>query len=123
MFETDDCSTLHNAYAQLISSMMDTAQAHISLADSMNVEVIESLKVTERRQEEAKKKQEQYFAKLLSERDKVYSDRIKVHIARQCLRCMTDHVVRRASKRFNGQCNRAVLRIDVSPSMTKTVAK
>ncbi|KAH9936652.1 uncharacterized protein B0H18DRAFT_974885 [Fomitopsis serialis] len=70
-------STLHNAYAQLISSMMDSAQAHNGLADSLTAQVIEALKVTERRQEEAKKKQEQHFSKLLSERDRVYTDRIK----------------------------------------------
>ena len=97
----DEDSTLHNAYAQLISSMMDTAQAHISLADSLNAEVIESLKVTERRQEEAKKKQEQYFAKLLSERDKVYADRIKVRTAHSLSRAwLTVPIIEQAKGRF-----------------------
>ncbi|EPS98414.1 hypothetical protein FOMPIDRAFT_1037483 [Fomitopsis schrenkii] len=107
-------STLHNAYAQLISSMMDTAQAHISLADSLNAEVIESLKSTERRQEEAKKKQEQHFAKLLSERDKVYADRIKskqkydedcgeVESYRQKQGRADDRHAERAAKQFEAQ--------------------
>lgn len=98
--DVDEDSTLHNAYAQLISSMMDTAQAHISLADSLNAEVIESLKSTERRQEEAKKKQEQHFAKLLSERDKVYADRIKVYMSRQFFRRLAHLAIDRASKRL-----------------------
>ncbi|KAI0726436.1 hypothetical protein C8Q72DRAFT_846029 [Fomitopsis betulina] len=107
-------STLHNAYAQLISSVMDTAQAHISLADSLSSEVIESLKGTERRQEEAKKKQEQYFAKLLSERDKVYADRIKrkqkydddceeVESYRQKQGRADDRHAERAAKQFEAQ--------------------
>lgn len=79
---------------------MDTAQAHISLADSLSSEVIESLKGTERRQEEAKKKQEQYFAKLLSERDKVYADRIKVYLFYQFRGCLAHHIVARESRRL-----------------------
>ncbi|PCH40000.1 hypothetical protein WOLCODRAFT_136602 [Wolfiporia cocos MD-104 SS10] len=70
-------STLHNAYAQIISSMLDGAQAHNGLADALTSQVVDALKSTERRHEEAKKKQEQYFAKLLSERDRVYAERIK----------------------------------------------
>ncbi|KZT64927.1 hypothetical protein DAEQUDRAFT_732022 [Daedalea quercina L-15889] len=107
-------STLHNAYAQLISSVMDTAQAHINLADSLTAEVIDALKVTERRQEEAKKKQEQYFAKLLSERDRVYSDRVKskqkyddecgeVESYRQKQGRADDRHAERAAKQFESQ--------------------
>ncbi|TFY60166.1 hypothetical protein EVJ58_g5319 [Rhodofomes roseus] len=107
-------STLHNAYAQLISSMMDTAQAHISLADSLNAQVIEALKVTEKRQEEAKKKQEQHFAKLLSERDRVYGDRNKskqkyddecaeVESYRQKQGRADDRHAERAAKQFESQ--------------------
>lgn len=89
-----------------MSSVMDTAQAHISLADSLNAEVIESLKVTERRQEEAKKRQEQYFAKLLSERDKVYADRIKVCIAHTFQQDLAHLAIHRASRRSVLTCHR-----------------
>lgn len=71
-------STLHNAYAQIISAMLESAQAHINLADSLTSQVVDVLKATERRHEEAKKKQEQHFTKLLSERDRAYSERQKV---------------------------------------------
>lgn len=70
-------STLHNAYAQIISAMLESAQAHINLADSLTSQVVDVLKATERRHEEAKKKQEQHFTKLLSERDRAYSERQK----------------------------------------------
>ena len=58
--------------------MSDAAQDHINLADALNGQVIEPLRATERKHEEAKKKQMQYFQKLLSERDRIYSERLKV---------------------------------------------
>ncbi|TFK86863.1 hypothetical protein K466DRAFT_663436 [Polyporus arcularius HHB13444] len=70
-------STLDQAYTQLLSSMSDTAQDHMNLADTLNGQVIEPLKATERRHEEAKKKEMQYYQKLLSDRDRAYADRIK----------------------------------------------
>ncbi|KAH9948829.1 hypothetical protein B0H21DRAFT_731329 [Amylocystis lapponica] len=70
-------STLENAYSQLITSMLHTAQDHINLADTLNLQVVDALKATERRHEEATKKQMQYFQKLLSERDRAYTDRVK----------------------------------------------
>ncbi|KAI0755276.1 hypothetical protein C8Q80DRAFT_422803 [Daedaleopsis nitida] len=70
-------STLDMAYTQLLAAMSDSAQDHINLADALNGHVIEQLKTTERKHEEAKKKQMQYYQKLLSERDRVYTDRIK----------------------------------------------
>lgn len=62
--------------------MSDTAQDHINLADTLNGQVIEPLKATERRHEEAKKKEMQYYQKLLSDRDRAYADRIKVGLIR-----------------------------------------
>ena len=50
----------------------------MNLADSLNTQVVEALKGTEKRHEDTKKRQIQYFQKLLSERDKSYSDRLKV---------------------------------------------
>lgn len=77
-------STVNNAYSQLISSMLESAQAHVNLSDSITSQVVDSLRATERRHEDAKKKQEQYFTKLLSERDRVYSDHIKVWTGPSC---------------------------------------
>ncbi|KAH9890020.1 hypothetical protein C8Q73DRAFT_706343 [Cubamyces lactineus] len=70
-------STLDKAYTQLISAMTDASQDHVNLADALNDQVIEPLKATERKHEESKKKEMQYYQKLLSDRDRVYSDRMK----------------------------------------------
>ncbi|CCM05936.1 uncharacterized protein FIBRA_08175 [Fibroporia radiculosa] len=70
-------STCHIAYSQIISSILDSAQAHVNLSDALASQVVDVLKGTERRHEDAKKKQEQYFTKLLSERDRVYASRAK----------------------------------------------
>lgn len=47
-------------------------------ADALSSQVIDALKTTEKRHEEANKRQMQYYQKLLSDRDKVYADRLKV---------------------------------------------
>ena len=71
-------STLDKAYTQLLVSMSDTAQDHINLADAFNSQVIDPLKATERKHDDARKRQMQYYQKLLADRDRVYSDRAKV---------------------------------------------
>ncbi|EKM51975.1 uncharacterized protein PHACADRAFT_212588 [Phanerochaete carnosa HHB-10118-sp] len=70
-------STLNRAYSQLVSSIGEAGQDHMNLADSLNTQVVEALKTTEKRHDDAKKRQMQYFQKLLSERDKAYNDRLK----------------------------------------------
>ena len=50
----------------------------MNLADSLNTQVVEALKGAEKRHEDSKKRQMQYFQKLLSDRDKAYNDRLKV---------------------------------------------
>ncbi|KAI0084817.1 hypothetical protein BDY19DRAFT_1043519 [Irpex rosettiformis] len=67
-------STLDKAYSQLISSFAETAQDHVHLADELQLRVAEVLKATEKRHEEARKRQAQYYQKLLSDYDKVQSD-------------------------------------------------
>ncbi len=62
----------------MISSIVESAQDHISLSDSLNTQVVEALKLTEKRHEEAKKKQMLHFQKLLAEREKTYNERLKV---------------------------------------------
>ena len=49
-------STLNVAYDQIITSIVDSAQNHIKLADEFNSQVVEVLKGVERKNEEAKKK-------------------------------------------------------------------
>ncbi|TBU61870.1 hypothetical protein BD310DRAFT_872749 [Dichomitus squalens] len=70
-------STLERAYTQLLTAISDTAQDHINLADSFNSQIIEPLKATERKHEDAKKKQMLFYQKLLQDRDRAYADRIK----------------------------------------------
>lgn len=73
-------STLENAYSEIIASVVNTAQDHIDLADALGTQVADTLKATERRHEEANKKQMQYYQKLLAERERLYADRIKVNL-------------------------------------------
>ncbi|TFK52285.1 hypothetical protein OE88DRAFT_1734304 [Heliocybe sulcata] len=70
-------STLNVAYEQLISSFTGSAQDHVELADNLSSRVIDALKASERAHAELKKKQMQFFQKLLSDRDRVYSERSK----------------------------------------------
>ncbi|KAI0669220.1 hypothetical protein C8Q78DRAFT_1042286 [Trametes maxima] len=70
-------STLDSAYTQLISAATDASQDHVNLADALNNQVIEPLKLAERKHEETKKKEMQYYQKLLADRDRVYAERIK----------------------------------------------
>ncbi|GJE88388.1 hypothetical protein PsYK624_044710 [Phanerochaete sordida] len=70
-------STLDRAYTQLIASVGEAGQDHMNLADSLNTQVVEVLKATEKRHDDAKKRQMQYFQKLLAERDRAYNDRLK----------------------------------------------
>ena len=49
-------STLNAAYDQIITSIVDSAQNHIKLADELNSQVVEVLKGVERKNEESKKK-------------------------------------------------------------------
>lgn len=73
-------STLDQAYGQFIASMIDACQDHLALADSFSMQVTDELRATSKRHEESKKKQMQYFQKLLAERDRVYSERVKVRL-------------------------------------------
>jgi len=70
-------STLNVAYDQIFTSIVDSAQNHIKLADELNSQVVEVLKGVERKNEEAKKKELQFFQKLLADRDRLYTDRLK----------------------------------------------
>lgn len=88
--------------------MSTTAQDHINFANGLTSQTIEVLRILEKRNEESKKKvrhwtplqlpnislfclaQEMaFFQKLLSDRDRVYADRIKVCIVIRSIVCQT----------------------------------
>ncbi|KAF8192143.1 hypothetical protein BJ912DRAFT_963009 [Pholiota molesta] len=70
-------STLERAYDAIINSMITSAQDHINYADAIASQTIETLRILEKRNDDAKKKETLFFQKLLSDRDRVYSDRLK----------------------------------------------
>ncbi|OJT08068.1 Protein BZZ1 [Trametes pubescens] len=70
-------STLDKAYTQLISSITESSQDHVYLADALTSQVVEPLKMTERKYEDSKKREAQHYQKLLAERDRIYADRIR----------------------------------------------
>jgi hypothetical protein len=49
-------STLGHAYTQLIASFSESAQDHVNLADGLDAQVVNTLKLVEKRHEDAKKK-------------------------------------------------------------------
>ncbi|KAJ7021586.1 hypothetical protein C8F04DRAFT_1140261 [Mycena alexandri] len=70
-------NTLNAAFKEIISSMANTAQDHVNLADALNNQVADVLKGVERKNEELKKKEMVFFQRLLTERDRAYGDRLK----------------------------------------------
>ncbi|KAJ7288142.1 hypothetical protein C8J57DRAFT_1641335 [Mycena rebaudengoi] len=70
-------STLNAAFTEIISSMVNTAQDHVTIADTLTTQVVDVLKAVERKQEELKKKEMTFFLKLLTERDRAYGERLK----------------------------------------------
>lgn len=81
----------------MIASFTESAQDHLNLSEALNAQVAEALKIVEKKTDEAKKKasrfleirtiasnlvqQSKFFQRLLSERDRVYADRIKVCVS------------------------------------------
>lgn len=53
---TIGASTLDNAYAQIIASMTLSAQDHFNLADAVTLQVIDVIKLIEKKSEDTKKK-------------------------------------------------------------------
>ncbi|KAL5482501.1 BZZ1 [Sanghuangporus weigelae] len=76
--DTIRSSTLDKAYGQLVNSLDSTAQDHSALSDSLITQVADETKILEKKHEDMKTKQYEFYQKLLSERDKVYADRQKV---------------------------------------------
>lgn len=70
-------NTLNHAYSEILSSMSTSAQDHINLAEALSSQITESLKAVERRNDDYKKKQMQFYHTILAGRDKIYAERIK----------------------------------------------
>ncbi|KAG5652818.1 hypothetical protein H0H81_003534 [Sphagnurus paluster] len=70
-------NSLNAAYTELMDSMVTTAQDHVNIADRLSTEVVDVLKILEKKNEETKKKEMQFFQKLLADRDRVYAERLK----------------------------------------------
>ncbi|EIW81337.1 hypothetical protein CONPUDRAFT_82321 [Coniophora puteana RWD-64-598 SS2] len=71
-------STILQAYTQVTASMASTAQDHIKLAENLVQKVTEPLRLVEKRNVELKTKEMQFYQRLLSDRDSLYADRIKM---------------------------------------------
>ena len=71
-------STFDDAYSQLVNSLEATSQDHASLSEVLISQVADATKTLEKKHEDMKNKQYQFYQKLLSDRDKIYAERIKV---------------------------------------------
>ncbi|KAK0188060.1 hypothetical protein F5146DRAFT_1207876 [Armillaria mellea] len=71
-------STLNTAYDGIIQSMTNTAEDHVNVAEVMTSQVVDVLKALGRKNDETKKKEMQFFQKLVSDRDRTYAERMKV---------------------------------------------
>ncbi|THV03882.1 hypothetical protein K435DRAFT_827005 [Dendrothele bispora CBS 962.96] len=70
-------STLNAVYDGIINSMVSSAQDHLNIAEVLTTQVVDALKVLEKKNEETQKKEMQFFQKLISDRDRTYGDRLK----------------------------------------------
>ncbi|KAH9161158.1 hypothetical protein EDB89DRAFT_2116931 [Lactarius sanguifluus] len=70
-------STLENAYSKIIASFVNSQQEHLSLADDLSVQVVGVLTSLARKNEGHRKKQAQFYQKVLADTDRIYGDRSK----------------------------------------------
>ncbi|KAF9049462.1 hypothetical protein BDZ89DRAFT_1088904 [Hymenopellis radicata] len=73
----DESALKQKAYDQIIESMSSTADDHLNVADALSSQVVDVLKVVTRTNDETKKKEMQFFQKLVADRDRTYADRLK----------------------------------------------
>lgn len=65
------------AYDEIINSTLNSAQDHIDLAEKLTAEVVEVLRTMERRNDDIKKKELQFFNKLTADKERTNSERLK----------------------------------------------
>ncbi|KAG8882420.1 hypothetical protein FRB98_003726 [Tulasnella sp. 332] len=70
-------NTLESAYTMLIESYDASAQDHQNFGESLNTQISLDLKMLEQKKEELRRKEMVAFQKALSDRDRIYGDRIK----------------------------------------------
>ncbi|KAG0149316.1 hypothetical protein CROQUDRAFT_653892 [Cronartium quercuum f. sp. fusiforme G11] len=70
-------STLDAAWSRILSEADEEATDHTNLADSIQNQICEVLKAAERKKESTRKKHMEFAAKILSERDKIYNEKMK----------------------------------------------
>ncbi|KAF9523898.1 hypothetical protein CPB83DRAFT_647994 [Crepidotus variabilis] len=70
-------STLDAAYDEIIASLTKSAQDHTDHADKLSGQTVETLRILQQRNSETKKKEMAFFQKLLSDRDRIFNERIK----------------------------------------------
>lgn len=73
-------STLENSYSKIIASFVNSQQEHLSLADALNVQIVGVLTSLARKNESHRKKQAQFYQKVLADTDRIYNDRSKSKI-------------------------------------------
>ncbi|PAV17054.1 Bzz1-Myo3 5p-Bee1p-Vrp1p actin assembly complex component [Pyrrhoderma noxium] len=108
-------STFDKAYSQLVNSLEATSQDHASLSEVLISQVADATRTLEKKHEDMKSKQYQFYQKLLSDRDKIYAERIKMKqkYDEECLeiesyrkkqdRSQDDKHASRAAKQFDSQ--------------------
>ncbi|KNZ46227.1 hypothetical protein VP01_745g8 [Puccinia sorghi] len=69
--------TLDTAWSKILSEADEEASDHANLAEAMQNEVCEVLKICEKKKEATRKRHVDFSVKLLAERDKIYHDRAK----------------------------------------------
>ncbi|KAF8340473.1 uncharacterized protein EI90DRAFT_3035702 [Cantharellus anzutake] len=74
-----ESSTLYLALAFLTETLDRAAQEHASFSEVLNIQVADELKALEKRKEETRKKHSASYQKLITDRDQIYSDRLKYY--------------------------------------------
>ncbi|KAJ4481967.1 hypothetical protein J3R30DRAFT_3455533 [Lentinula aciculospora] len=70
-------STLNSAFDSIINAMVNAAQDHNNIANTLTTQVIDVLRTVERTHENIQKTEGQFYQKLISDRDRSYSERLK----------------------------------------------
>ncbi|KAG8923615.1 hypothetical protein FRC01_012554, partial [Tulasnella sp. 417] len=108
-------STLESAYAMLIEAYDTSAQDHASFGEALSTQISQDLKNLEQKKDGTRKKQLAAYNKTLSERDKIYNERLraKQKYDEECLeiegyrqkqsRAADDKHADRAAKQYDSQ--------------------
>ncbi|KAI7852598.1 hypothetical protein BDC45DRAFT_607176 [Circinella umbellata] len=76
-----DSSTANAAWFSIVDQTHRISKCHYQLVDELNIDIIEVLKSTAARKEDARKKHVAFYQKLKAERDKTYAEKDKAKTA------------------------------------------